>query len=107
MFCLKNPRLFPFHVYWHTVNQLSVTVLYFPYLIFGLALLHAAALEAEAMEVEAAPAADEANDADVQPSIAISRANLQLAEVKAAMEAGRLKADGKILKDDGVVAVVK
>ena len=39
MFCLKNPRLFPFHVYWHTVNKLSVTVLYFPYLIFGLALL--------------------------------------------------------------------
>ena len=39
MFCLKNPRLFPFHVYWHTVNRLSVTVLYFPYLIFGLALL--------------------------------------------------------------------
>ena len=39
MFCLENPRLFPFHVYWHTVNRLSVTVLYFPYLIFGLALL--------------------------------------------------------------------
>ena len=39
MFCLKNPRLFPFHVYWHIVNRLSVTVLYFPYLIFGLALL--------------------------------------------------------------------
>lgn len=35
----KNPRLFPFHIYWHCVNQLSWLVLYFPYLIFGLALL--------------------------------------------------------------------
>ena len=39
MFCFQNPRLFPFHVYWNTVNKLSVTVLYFPYLIFGIALL--------------------------------------------------------------------
>jgi len=35
----KNPRLFPFHIYWDCVNQLSWLVLYFPYLIFGLALL--------------------------------------------------------------------
>ena len=46
-------------------------------------------------------------EADVQPSIAISTANLQIAEVRAAMAAGRLVPDGTILKADGVVSAVK
>ena len=34
-----NPRLFPFHVYWNCVNNLSPIMLYFPYLVFTMALI--------------------------------------------------------------------
>mmetsp|Transcript_38144 Transcript_38144/g.94830 ORF Transcript_38144/g.94830 Transcript_38144/m.94830 type:complete len:833 (+) Transcript_38144:268-2766(+) len=45
--------------------------------------------------------------ADVQPTIAISVCKLQLTEVQQAMDAGRLKPDGKILMADGTCSAVK
>lgn len=44
---------------------------------------------------------------DVRPTIAVTQAQLQLPEIKEAMREGRLKADGKIVKENGDVAVTK
>jgi GTP cyclohydrolase II len=44
---------------------------------------------------------------DLQPSIAISRADLAIAEIVEALGAGRLQADGRVLTADGVAHGVK
>ncbi|MDB5593238.1 MAG: hypothetical protein JWM36_199 [Hyphomicrobiales bacterium] len=44
---------------------------------------------------------------DIRPSIAVTRARLNLPEVLSAMAAGRLKPDGLVLKDSGDIAVTK
>jgi GTP cyclohydrolase II len=44
---------------------------------------------------------------DIRPTIAVARARLNLPEIRAAIAAGRLHVDGKVLKDSGDVAVVK
>lgn len=44
---------------------------------------------------------------NIQPSIAVTRANMQLPEVKAAMEAGEIEPDGEILLESGDISVVK
>ena len=44
---------------------------------------------------------------DIRPSIAITRARLDLPELKAAIEAGRLKHDGEVVHENGSVSVVK
>ena len=44
---------------------------------------------------------------DIRPSIAITKAHLQMPEIKEAIEAGRLEADGEILKEGGNCAVTK
>ena len=44
---------------------------------------------------------------DIRPTIAVTRAHIQLPELQEAIEAGRLKVDGHILKTGGSVVVVK
>ena len=44
---------------------------------------------------------------DVRPTIAVTRARLDLVEMRDAIRAGRLKADGKHVHDNGSVSVVK
>ena len=44
---------------------------------------------------------------DIRPSIAITRARLDLPELQAAIEAGRLKHDGEFVHKNGSVSVVK
>ncbi len=44
---------------------------------------------------------------DIQPSIAITKANLHMPEMRDALKEGRLAADGEILKDGGECQVVK
>ncbi|HEY6081102.1 MAG TPA: GTP cyclohydrolase II, partial [Polyangiaceae bacterium] len=44
---------------------------------------------------------------DIRPTMAITRAHIQLPELVEAVEAGRLTVDGKILKPGGSVVVVK
>src|SRR5467141_1383094 len=44
---------------------------------------------------------------DIRPTIAITRARLDLAEMRAAIRAGRLKPDGKYIVENGSLAVVK
>ncbi len=44
---------------------------------------------------------------DIRPSIAITRARLDLPEIRAAMAAGRLKPDGDLVQSSGSVSVVK
>jgi GTP cyclohydrolase II len=44
---------------------------------------------------------------DIRPSVAITKAHIQMPECKDAMEAGRLEADGKILLEDGHCVVTK
>ena len=44
---------------------------------------------------------------DIRPSIAITRARLDLPELQAAIEAGRLKQDGEVVHKNGSVSVVK
>jgi len=44
---------------------------------------------------------------DVRPTIAVTRAHINIPEIHDAIEAGRLKPDGKILKDNGDVRVTK
>lgn len=52
--------------------------------------------------------ADELRDGvDIRPTIAVTRARLQLGEIGEAIAAGRLKADGQIVHDSGDVAVTK
>ncbi len=52
--------------------------------------------------------ADElAEGVDIRPTIAVTRARLQLGEIGEAIAAGRLKADGQIVHESGDVAVTK
>jgi GTP cyclohydrolase II len=44
---------------------------------------------------------------DIRPTIAITRAHIQMPELAEAVEAGRLQVDGKVLKSGGSVVVVK
>ncbi len=44
---------------------------------------------------------------DIRPSIAITRARLDLIEIRDALAAGRLKADGHAIHANGSVSVVK
>ena len=44
---------------------------------------------------------------DIRPTIAVTRARLQLGEINEAIAAGRLKADGQIVHESGDVAVTK
>ena len=44
---------------------------------------------------------------DIRPSIAITRARLDLPELQAAIAAGRLKHDGEVVHENGSVSVVK
>lgn len=44
---------------------------------------------------------------DIRPTIAMTQAHLQIPEIVDAMKAGRLKADGKIIKENGDVRVTK
>jgi len=44
---------------------------------------------------------------DVRPTIAVTRAHINMPELKAAMLAGRLKPDGRLLLDNGDVRVTK
>src|ERR1700726_847091 len=44
---------------------------------------------------------------DIRPSIAVTRARLDLPELQAAIEAGRLKHDGEVVHKNGSISVVK
>jgi GTP cyclohydrolase II len=44
---------------------------------------------------------------DIRPTIAVTRAQMQLIEIKEAMAAGRLKPDGKVLMENGDIVVTK
>ncbi len=44
---------------------------------------------------------------DIRPTIAVTQAHLQIGEINNALAAGRLKVDGKIIKDNGDVRVTK
>jgi GTP cyclohydrolase II len=48
-----------------------------------------------------------AEGVDIRPTIAVTKARLNLSEIAEAMQAGRLKADGEVLLDNGDVAVTK
>ena len=57
--------------------------------------------------IASAFAAEIASGADVRPTIAITKAHINMPELKAAIVAGRLKPDGDILTDNGDVKVTK
>ena len=44
---------------------------------------------------------------DIRPTIAVTKAHIKIPEIELALEAGRLKADGKILKGSGDAVVTK
>ncbi len=44
---------------------------------------------------------------DIRPTIAVTKAHVHMPEIDDAIKAGRLKADGKLLKENGEVAVTK
>lgn len=44
---------------------------------------------------------------DIRPTIAVTQAHLQIPEIAQAIQAGRLKIDGKIIKENGDVRVTK
>jgi GTP cyclohydrolase II len=44
---------------------------------------------------------------DIRPTIAVTRAHIRMPEFADAIQAGRLKPDGKVLKDNGEVVVTK
>ena len=50
---------------------------------------------------------DIASGVDIRPTIAVTRARLNLPEIQSAMAAGRLTPDGEVLKASGDVAVAK
>jgi GTP cyclohydrolase II len=52
-------------------------------------------------------AAEIAEGSDIRPSIAVTRARLELPEIRAALAAGRLVPDGEVVHDKGSVSVVK
>ncbi|HUC49801.1 MAG TPA: GTP cyclohydrolase II [Xanthobacteraceae bacterium] len=51
--------------------------------------------------------AEIAEGVDIRPTIAITRARLDLPEMQAALKAKRLKSDGEVVHDNGSVSVVK
>jgi GTP cyclohydrolase II len=51
--------------------------------------------------------AEIAEGTDIRPSIAVTRARLDILEIRQAMAAGRLKSDGSVLHESGAVSVVK
>ena len=57
--------------------------------------------------IASAFAAEIASGADVRPTIAITKAHINMPELKAAIASGRLKPDGDILTDNGDVKVTK
>jgi GTP cyclohydrolase II len=48
-----------------------------------------------------------AEGADIRPSIAVTRARLELPEIEQAIEAGRLGTDGEVVQPNGSLSVVK
>jgi GTP cyclohydrolase II len=44
---------------------------------------------------------------DIRPTIAVTQAHIELPEIKSAIQAGRLKADGKVLLQNGSAVVTK
>jgi GTP cyclohydrolase II len=48
-----------------------------------------------------------AEGTDIRPSIAITRARLDISEIRQALAAGRLRSDGVVLHEGGAVSVVK
>ena len=46
-------------------------------------------------------------DIDIRPTIAVTKARLDLAEMHAALKIGRMKADGAVVHKDGGISVVK
>jgi GTP cyclohydrolase II len=44
---------------------------------------------------------------DIRPTIAVTRARIHLLELEEAIEAGRLRVDGKVLREGGAIEVVK
>ncbi|HUI95179.1 MAG TPA: GTP cyclohydrolase II [Xanthobacteraceae bacterium] len=52
-------------------------------------------------------AAELARGIDIRPTIAVTRAHIDMPEVRAAITAGRLRPDGDIVKDNGLVRVMK
>ncbi|RAK66317.1 GTP cyclohydrolase II [Phenylobacterium kunshanense] len=52
-------------------------------------------------------AAEIAEGVDIRPTIAVTKARIDLPEIHAAIRAGRLKPDGQVLHDTGDVAVTK
>ena len=48
-----------------------------------------------------------ADGLDLRPSIAVTRARLDLSEIRVALSAGRLHADGRVVHQNGSVSVVK
>ncbi|MBS0333724.1 MAG: GTP cyclohydrolase II [Proteobacteria bacterium] len=52
-------------------------------------------------------AAELAEGVDIRPTIAVTKARIDLPEIHAAIAAGRLKADGELLHENGDVAVTK
>jgi GTP cyclohydrolase II len=44
---------------------------------------------------------------DIRPTIAVTKAQLNMPEIRDAMRAGRLKADGKVLSEEGDARVIK
>jgi len=57
--------------------------------------------------VASAFASEIAAGADIRPTVAITKAHINMPELKAAIEAGRLKPDGDILNENGDVKVTK
>jgi GTP cyclohydrolase II len=51
--------------------------------------------------------AEIANGIDIRPTVAVTEARLELAEMQAAIAAGRLKTDGRIVRKNGGISVVK
>jgi GTP cyclohydrolase II len=48
-----------------------------------------------------------AEGVDIRPTIAVTKARLELIEMQAAIAAGRLRADGRVVHDRGAVSVMK
>jgi GTP cyclohydrolase II len=48
-----------------------------------------------------------ASGIDIRPTIAVTKARLELVEMQAAIAAGRLKTDGRVVQDHGGISVVK
>jgi GTP cyclohydrolase II len=51
--------------------------------------------------------AERARGIDIRPTIAVTRAHVDMPEIRAAFEAGRIKADGDVVSAQGLVRVMK